>query len=87
MKERAVTVAAVGAVAVADAAGGLVTPAGHSIVGSWNAALTTSDQAVTGRKLSYNGTVGHGQRVEFGFQASRPSGNTATPTNFTCMGS
>ena len=62
-------------------------PAGHSIVGSWNATLTTSGQTVTARNLSYNGTVGPGQRVEFGFQASRPSGNTATPTNFSCMGS
>jgi chitodextrinase len=62
-------------------------PAGHSIVGSWNAALTTSGQTVTARNLGYNGTVGPGQRVEFGFQASRPGGNTATPTNFSCMGS
>jgi chitodextrinase len=62
-------------------------PAGHSIVGSWNAALSTSGQTVTARNLGYNGTVGPGQRVEFGFQASRPSGNTATPTNLSCMGS
>jgi chitodextrinase len=62
-------------------------PAGHSIVGSWNATLTTSGQTVTARNLGYNGTVGPGQRVEFGFQASRPGGNTATPTNFSCMGS
>jgi cellulase/cellobiase CelA1 len=60
---------------------------GHVTVGAWNAALTTSGQTVTARNLSYNGTVGPGQRVEFGFQASRPGGNTATPTNFSCMGS
>jgi chitodextrinase len=62
-------------------------PAGHSIVGSWNAALTTSGQTVTARNLGYNGTVAPGQRVEFGFQASRPSGNTATPTSLSYMGS
>ena len=50
MKKRAITVAVVGAVAVAVA-------------------------------------VRPGQRVEFGFQASRPGGNTATPTNFSYVGS
>lgn len=42
---------------------------------------------VTARTVSHNATVAPGQRVECGFQASRPSGNTATPTSFSYMGS
>ena len=55
-------------------------PAGHSLVGGWNANLTTSGQNVTASNLSHNGTVASGQSTSWGFQASRPNGNTQLPT-------
>ncbi|MBN6054282.1 endo-1,4-beta-xylanase [Nonomuraea sp. RK-328] len=59
-------------------------PAGHAVTGSWNATLTTSGQTVTARSLAYNGTLAPGASATFGFQASRPSGDTATPGGYTC---
>ena len=59
-------------------------PAGHTIVGSWNTALTVSGQTVTARNSPNNGTVAAGGNTTFGFQASRPNGNTALPTGYTC---
>jgi endo-1,4-beta-xylanase len=59
-------------------------PAGHAIIGSWNTALTISGQTVTARNAASNGTVAAGGHTEFGFQVSRPDGNTALPTGFTC---
>ncbi|WP_250214321.1 fibronectin type III domain-containing protein [Acrocarpospora catenulata] len=59
-------------------------PAGHTITGSWNATLTVSGQTVTAKSLGYNGNLGAGQNTSFGFQASRPNGNTATPSAYTC---
>jgi endo-1,4-beta-xylanase len=55
-------------------------PAGHAITGSWNATLTVSGQTVTARPMSYNSNLGPGASTQFGFQASRPNGNTALPT-------
>ncbi|MFI6484803.1 endo-1,4-beta-xylanase [Nonomuraea sp. NPDC050663] len=55
-------------------------PAGHAITGSWNATLTVSGQTVTAKNMPYNA----GSGATFGFQASRPAGNTALPTGFTC---
>ncbi|NUP82909.1 MAG: cellulase family glycosylhydrolase [Nonomuraea sp.] len=59
-------------------------PAGHTITGSWNATLTTSGQTVTARNAGYNGTLGAGASTSFGFQVSRPNGDTATPSSYTC---
>jgi len=60
-------------------------PAGHAITGSWNATVTISGQTVTARSVSFNATIPPGGSVgSFGFQASRPSGNTALPSGYTC---
>ncbi|MEV4414576.1 endo-1,4-beta-xylanase [Catellatospora sp. NPDC049609] len=59
-------------------------PAGHTITGSWNATLTTSGQTVTARNAAHNGNLGAGGSTAFGFQVSRPSGNTSTASGFTC---
>jgi endo-1,4-beta-xylanase len=55
-------------------------PAGHTISGFWNATQTISGQTVTYRGVSWNGTLAPGASGEFGFQVTRPSGNTATPS-------
>jgi cellulase/cellobiase CelA1 len=55
-------------------------PAGHAITGSWNATQSISGQTVTFRPVSFNSTLAPGASGEFGFQASRPNGNTALPT-------
>ncbi|MEV0354045.1 cellulose binding domain-containing protein [Nonomuraea sp. NPDC050680] len=59
-------------------------PAGHTVTGSWNASLTVSGQTVTARNLSHNGTLAPGGSTTFGFQASRPDGNTQTPSGYAC---
>ena len=55
-------------------------PAGHAITGFWNATESVSGQTVTFHGVSFNSTLAPGASGEFGFQASRPSGNTALPT-------
>ena len=55
-------------------------PAGHAITGSWNATSTVNGQTVTFRGVNFNSTLAPGASGEFGFQASRPNGNTALPT-------
>ncbi|MBF8185174.1 endo-1,4-beta-xylanase [Nonomuraea sp. K274] len=59
-------------------------PAGHTLTGSWNAAVTVSGQTVTARNAGYNGTLAANASTSFGFQVSRPSGNTQTPSGYTC---
>ena len=59
-------------------------PAGHSITGSWNAVLTVSGQTVTAKNVSHNGTLAPGASGTFGFQVSRPNGNTQLPSGYTC---
>ncbi|BCJ73923.1 hypothetical protein CS0771_34670 [Catellatospora sp. IY07-71] len=59
-------------------------PSGHTLTGSWNAVLSVSGQTVTARNAAYNGNLGAGQSTTFGFQVSRPNGNTATASGFTC---
>jgi len=59
-------------------------PAGHSITGSWNTVLTVSGQNVTARNVSFNGTLAPGGSGAFGFQVSRPNGNTQLPAGYTC---
>ena len=56
-------------------------PAGHGITGSWNATLTISGQTVTARS---NNALAPGGVAEFGFQGSRPNGNTALPGQAVC---
>ncbi|MFB4275935.1 MULTISPECIES: endo-1,4-beta-xylanase [unclassified Nonomuraea] len=59
-------------------------PAGHTLAGSWNATLTVSGQTVTARSAGYNGNLAPNASTSFGFQVSRPSGNTQTPSGYTC---
>jgi lysophospholipase L1-like esterase len=55
-------------------------PAGHAITGFWNATESVNAQTVTFHGVSFNSTLAPGASGEFGFQASRPNGNTALPT-------
>jgi poly(hydroxyalkanoate) depolymerase family esterase len=59
-------------------------PAGHSITGSWNTALTVSGQNVTARNAPHNGMLAPGTNTSFGFQVSRPNGNTQLASGFAC---
>lgn len=59
-------------------------PAGHTITGSWNATLTISGQTVTARGVGHNSALAPGGIGEWGFQASRPVGNTALPGAASC---
>ena len=59
-------------------------PAGHSIIGSWNTVLTINGQTVTAKNVSHNGTLAPGGSGTFGFQVSRPNGNTQLPSGYTC---
>ncbi|GAB2918198.1 endo-1,4-beta-xylanase [Streptomyces mayteni] len=45
-------------------------PAGESVVSSWNTSLTQSGTTVTARNASWNGTVGAGSTLSFGFQTN-----------------
>jgi mannan endo-1,4-beta-mannosidase len=62
-------------------------PAGHSIAGSWNAQLTPSSGSITATNMGYNGALQPNGSTTFGFQVSRPNGDTQTPTGFTCTAS
>ncbi|WP_346779694.1 glycoside hydrolase family 9 protein [Streptomyces sp. S3(2020)] len=62
-------------------------PAGHTITGSWNAAVTVSGQTATVHGAAHNSALAPGASAEWGFQASRPDGNTAVPTGYTCTAS
>lgn len=59
-------------------------PAGHTLSGSWNATLTSSGQTITAKSLGYNGNLAPAATTTFGFQVSRPAGDTATPSGYTC---
>ncbi|MEV6037891.1 fibronectin type III domain-containing protein [Nonomuraea sp. NPDC052116] len=60
-------------------------PAGHTLTGSWNGTATVSGQTVTIRNVSHNGTLAPGAATtSVGFQATRPNGNTALPSGYTC---
>ncbi|WP_262379910.1 cellulose binding domain-containing protein [Nonomuraea sp. PA05] len=60
-------------------------PAGHTLAGSWNGAVTTTGQTVTIRNVAHNGTIAAGAaNSSVGFQVNRPNGNTATPSGYTC---
>jgi glucose/arabinose dehydrogenase/chitodextrinase len=62
-------------------------PAGHTVTGSWNAAVSVSGQTVTIRNASYNARLAPGQSTTFGFQAGRPNGNTEVPSGYLCTAS
>jgi len=59
-------------------------PPGHTITGSWNATLTISGQTVTARGGAHNSALAPGGVGEWGFQGSRPNGNTALPGAASC---
>ena len=60
-------------------------PAGHTMTGSWNGTTTVSGQTVTIRNAGHNGTIAPGAaNATVGFQATRPNGNTALPSDYTC---
>ena len=59
-------------------------PPGHTITGSWNATLTISGQTVTARGTGHNSALAPGGVGEWGFQGSRPNGNTALPGAASC---
>ncbi|MFD5317713.1 endo-1,4-beta-xylanase [Streptomyces sp. NPDC127098] len=45
-------------------------PVGESVTNSWNTALSQSGTTVTARNASYNGSVGAGGSLSFGFQTN-----------------
>ncbi|SEF85402.1 beta-glucosidase [Nonomuraea solani] len=59
-------------------------PPGHTVTGSWNTALSVSGQTVTARNAAHNGTLAPSGGTSFGFQATRPNGDTAVPSAYTC---
>jgi len=59
-------------------------PAGHSVIGSWNATLTINGQTVTARGVGHNSALAPGGVGDWGFQAARPIGNTALPGPASC---
>ncbi|MEV0645777.1 cellulase family glycosylhydrolase [Phytomonospora sp. NPDC050363] len=59
-------------------------PAGHTISGAWNATLSGTSGTITATNMGYNGGLAPGAGTAFGFQATRPNGNTQTPSGFTC---
>ncbi|MFB9202385.1 cellulase family glycosylhydrolase [Nonomuraea spiralis] len=61
-------------------------PAGHTVTGFWNAAVTVSGRTVTARNLGYNGTLAPDAATSFGIQAGRPNGDTSVPSGYTCAG-
>jgi hypothetical protein len=62
-------------------------PAGHTVTGSWPITATVSGQIVTERNTTWNVPLGPGQSTTWGFQVSRPSGNTQIAGGFSCTGS
>ncbi|MGW6503955.1 glucuronyl esterase domain-containing protein [Nonomuraea angiospora] len=60
-------------------------PVGHTLTGSWNGTATVSGQTVTIKNAGHNGTLAPGAATtSVGFQATRPNGNTALPSGYTC---
>ncbi|MEU8378809.1 PQQ-dependent sugar dehydrogenase [Streptosporangium sp. NPDC048865] len=59
-------------------------PDGHAVTGSWNTTASVSGQTVTARNNGHNGALAPGQSTTFGFQASRPNGDTRTPSGYRC---
>jgi poly(hydroxyalkanoate) depolymerase family esterase len=59
-------------------------PAGHTLTGSWNTSLAVSGQTVVAHNAAHNGTVAPSGNTAFGFQVSRPNGNTQLPSGYAC---
>ncbi|NUT41182.1 MAG: beta-glucosidase [Thermoactinospora sp.] len=59
-------------------------PSGHRVTGSWNVAMTVTGQTVTARNVSHNGSLAPGATASFGFQGSRPDGDTSLPSGYAC---
>jgi cellulase/cellobiase CelA1 len=59
-------------------------PAGHTITGSWNTTRSQSGQTVMARNTANNGTLASNGSTTFGFQVSRPNGNTQLPGGYAC---
>ncbi|MEU0949446.1 glycoside hydrolase family 6 protein [Streptomyces canus] len=57
----------------------------QKVTSGWNAKISQSGTAVTAANESYNGTIGTGGSVSFGFQGSY-SGTNAVPATFTLDG-
>ncbi|MGW3652116.1 glycoside hydrolase family 6 protein [Streptomyces sp. NPDC000878] len=57
----------------------------QQVTSGWNAKITQSGTAVTAANETYNGTLGTGSSVSFGFNGSY-SGTNALPTSFTLDG-
>ncbi|MEU8074721.1 fibronectin type III domain-containing protein [Catellatospora citrea] len=62
-------------------------PSGHAHTGSWPQAAVVSGQNVTETNQNWNSSLAPGQTASWGFQASRPNGNTALPTAYSCTAS
>ncbi|MFB9332199.1 non-reducing end alpha-L-arabinofuranosidase family hydrolase [Actinoplanes octamycinicus] len=59
--------------------------AGQTVTQAWNATVTQSGSAVTAKNMSYNGSVGTGASVSFGFNGSW-TGSNPVPTSFALNG-
>ena len=59
-------------------------PPGHAIVGSWNATLSGTTGTINATNMSYNGNLGPNASTSFGFQVSRPNGDTQVASGYTC---
>jgi len=58
---------------------------GQTVTQAWNAAVTVAGTAATATNVSYNGSIGAGASVSFGFTGSW-SGSNPVPTSFTFNG-
>ncbi|NJP95863.1 beta-glucosidase [Nonomuraea sp. FMUSA5-5] len=59
-------------------------PPGRAVSGGWNGTFATSGQTVTVRNAAHNGALGAGASTSFGFQGTRPNGDTSLPSGYTC---
>lgn len=54
-------------------------PSGHQFANGWNAQFSNGGQNVTASNMPYNGSLSAGQSTSWGFQATRPDGDTQLP--------
>jgi hypothetical protein len=54
-------------------------PAGSAITNTWNASPSGTSGAVQFTSMSYNGSIGAGQSIQFGYQGTGTGGGM-TPT-------
>ncbi|MGW0804671.1 fibronectin type III domain-containing protein [Nonomuraea sp. NPDC002799] len=79
------TITNTGASAIAGWTATFTLPAGHTLTGSWNSVVTVSGRIVTVKNVAHNGALAPGAgTTSVGFQATRPSGDTALPSGYTC---